>query len=144
MNKNLISTALLLATAFGLAPAIENTTPSFKESGTNVIASRVTTQAGVSSDKPWYIGPKGGDIRKGYTTVTPNTITNVRFALPNSAVSTERPWFIGPKGGDVRKGAFNDQRSGVIANDPIVNPPAIATARPWYIGPKGGDIRKGH
>lgn len=57
----------------------------------------------VSRDQlPWYIGPKGGDVRKG---VRSRSIPGVTASAGVATTAAGRPWDIGPKGGDTRKGA---------------------------------------
>jgi hypothetical protein len=85
----------------------------------------VDTTVTATAAKPWYIGPKGGDIRKAHT-ASPSEL--------GSAAATPKPWYIGPKGGDIRKThTASPSELGSVA----------ATPKPWYIGPKGGDTRKG-
>jgi hypothetical protein len=82
----------------------------------------------------YYIGPKGGDTRKGVYGVTKH-LTGAVVPLTYPA---DNGGFIGPKGGDTRKGA------------PLVGRPHSGAVIPWvahtqhgFIGPKGGDTRKG-
>ncbi len=143
MNKPLIPAALLLLTAVTVpVSAIEDTRRGITHDGRT--ASAVTTPATSSQGKPWYIGPKGGDVRKGQVQAftTANVITNFQINVPYSAAANERPWYIGPKGGHTRKGIYTVSMSGTQV------PTVPATIypdgkKPWYIGPKGGDIRKG-
>ena len=81
-----------------------------------------------------FIGPKGGDTRKGVYGVTDH-LTGAVVLLTYPA---DRGGFIGPKGGDTRK---------VV---PLVGRPISGAMIPWvahthhaFIGPKGGDTRKG-
>lgn len=64
----------------------------------------ITTIAGSqlasAADKPWYIGSKGGDTRKGVSTYV--ATTNTAFPAPVTVTTGH----IGPKGGDIRRGAF--------------------------------------
>ncbi|MBI5940694.1 MAG: hypothetical protein HY859_09735 [Caulobacterales bacterium] len=111
------------------------------------MAGEVTTDA-TTATKPWYIGPKGGDTRKGHTASPSELWTSVHGNAPAAAVAASpKPWYIGPKGGDTRKGhspSPSELWVAVHGNDPA---PAVesaaATPKPWYIGPKGGDTRKG-
>jgi len=53
-----------------------------------------------------YIGPKGGDTRKGHSPSPRELWVAIHGpdAVPATAASP-KPWYIGPKGGDTRKGA---------------------------------------
>ena len=69
------------------------------------------TSATAAAAKPWYIGPKGGDTRKGHT-ASPSELWaafhgNDLAPAAGSVAVTPKPWYIGPKGGDTRKGAFS-------------------------------------
>lgn len=81
-----------------------------------------------------YIGPKGGDTRKGVYAV-PARLTGAVIAL---TYPDHRGSYIGPKGGDTRKGV------------PLVGVPLAGAVIPLVyhdtnglIGPKGGEVRKG-
>jgi hypothetical protein len=51
---------------------------------------------------PWYLGPKGGDVRKGARSRSfPGGTASAGVATTAAGL----PWNIGPKGGDTRKGA---------------------------------------
>jgi hypothetical protein len=99
---------------------------------------------------PWYIGPKGGDVRKGHT-VSPSELWASAHGTNTSTVvdasMTVKPWYIGPKGGDIRKGHTASPSELWAAAHGNESAPATgstaAAPKPWYIGPKGGDTRKG-
>lgn len=71
-------------------------------------ASAFAADTAATTAKPWYIGPKGGDVRKGHTPSPGELWVAVHGtdAVPAiAATASPKPWYIGPKGGDTRKGA---------------------------------------
>jgi hypothetical protein len=111
----------------------------------------VDTSATAAAAKPWYIGPKGGDTRKGHSPSPSELWAAVHGNDPapavGSAATAPKPWYIGPKGGDTRKDhspSPSELWAAIHGNDPApAAESAAATQKPWYIGPKGGDTRKG-
>lgn len=81
-----------------------------------------------------FIGPKGGDTRKGVYAV-PARLTGAVVALTYPA---HRGSSIGPKGGDTRKGVplVDVQTTGAVI-------PLVYHDTNGFIGPKGGETRKG-
>jgi hypothetical protein len=81
-----------------------------------------------------FIGPKGGDTRKGVYAV-PARLTGAVVAL---SYPGDRGRFIGPKGGDTRKGVplVGLQPAGAVI-------PLVYHDTNGLIGPKGGEVRKG-
>jgi hypothetical protein len=81
-----------------------------------------------------FIGPKGGDTRKGVYAV-PARLTGavVSLTYPN-----DRGRFIGPKGGSTRKGI---PLVGVQPTGAVI--PLVYHDTNGLIGPKGGEVRKG-
>jgi len=112
-------------------------------------ASVFAADTATNTAKPWYIGPKGGDVRKGHTPSPGELWVAVHGtdAAPATAVAaSSKPGYIGPKGGDVRKGHSPSPRElwvAVHGTDAVPAIAATASPKPWYIGPKGGDTRKG-
>ncbi len=91
-------------------------------------------------ERPWYIGPKGGDLRQGKSGAVYRTTVD---ATPVTAVSVatavaEHPWYIGPKGGDVRKGtnAAHDNDAAQVVS--VVDAPHCSRYVAPAVGPKGG------
>lgn len=81
-----------------------------------------------------FVGPKGGDTRKGVYAVPDRLIgAVVRLTYPD-----HRAGFIGPKGGDTRKGV---PLAGLQLAGAVI--PLIYHDTDAVIGPKGGEVRKG-
>lgn len=106
--------------------------------------------ATATASKPWYIGPKGGDTRKGHSPSPSELWAAIHGNDPApaavSVTATPKFWYIGPKGGDIRKGHTSSPSelwTVVYGNEPAPAADASVAPRPWYIGPKGGDTRKG-
>ncbi len=81
-----------------------------------------------------FIGPKGGDTRKGVYGVT----EHVTGAVVPLTYPADRGGFIGPKGGDTRKVV---PLVGMPLSGAVI--PLVAHTQHGFIGPKGGDTRKG-
>lgn len=75
-----------------------------------------------AASEPWYIGPKGGDVRKG----APPTMSSLSHGVP---ITQCPPRLGGPKGCACAGSPF-----------PTTGVPAKWQA---YVGPKGGITRKG-
>ncbi|MBN8523867.1 MAG: hypothetical protein J0M02_00880 [Planctomycetes bacterium] len=137
MRLAIIPTLILLAST--VAAATVDAAPAV--TGTCCAPAAPTAVA----ERPWYIGPKGGDLRQGkngaaYRTAADTTLT---AATPVVAVASERPWYIGPKGGDTRKGtnaALHSDATGVptVAAAPAHCSRYVAPA----VGPKGGLLKQ--
>ncbi len=86
-----------------------------------------------AAERPWYIGPKGGDVRKGHNGTVD---ASAAATTPVATAAAERPWYIGPKGGDVRKGS-----NAALAQDAVTVDAAPAHCSRFVapaVGPKGG------
>ena len=122
---------LLAATAATAAAAADQTAP---VAACCTAAPAIATAAATAH--PWYIGPKGGDTRKGHDTVA-------YLAAPSDqqpVANVVRPWYIGPKGGDIRKGYTPTPAASTVVATDVHCSRYVAPAR----GPKGGLLlRKG-
>ena len=87
-----------------------------------------------AADPASFIGPKGGDTRKGV--YSQPELTHHQESGVYARV--ERPWYIGPKGGDIRRGMTDSTPGGTVFTHP-----AVANERASDIGPKGGHTRRG-
>jgi hypothetical protein len=92
------------------------------------------------AERPWYIGPKGGDLRQGKSGAAYRMAdATPAAASPVVTAVAERPWYIGPKGGDVRQGKnaalYHDATAvAAVAAAPTHCSRYVAPA----VGPKGG------
>ena len=100
-----------------------------------------------AAPKPWYIGPKGGDIRKGHSPSPGELWAAVHGNDPapaaESVAANPKPWYIGPKGGDTRKGHSPSPSELWAAANAHVKPAVycehyVAPER----GPKGGLVKR--
>lgn len=138
--RHLLTVLPVLFVAVLAVPAAEADSTSAPACG--AICARCEVRASPpSSTNSWYIGPKGGDIRRFAHAVVERPVS-----APSMAALGSRPWYIGPKGGDIRRGT-----------SPTVISAASASAQTRvaceqghladvlgrdHIGPKGGEVRR--
>ena len=125
---------LMLATAFfGPLTAADALAPACRDCAACSRAEPVSDTASVATPA-WFIGPKGGDVRKGVSTA--------RASSPMSS-TTPVAAATGPKGGDVRKGAtaspptsFSPAKNMVCRHhvDPTVGPKGGSTDHKGLLG----------
>jgi hypothetical protein len=89
---------------------------------TLLLGAALLIPAAAAASEPWYIGPKGGDVRKG-------ALQAMSLSSHSVALTQCPPRLGGPKGCACSGSAF-----------PTTGVPAKWQA---YVGPKGGITRKG-
>jgi hypothetical protein len=145
MRLSLLPALILVAAAVGSAPAAEGTMPS--TCTTSCAPQQVATQS-ATAPKPWYIGPKGGDTRKGHSPSPSELWIAVHGNAPIPAAEgvaiAPKPWYIGPKGGDMRKGhtsSPSEVYAAVHGTRAAVTAKACDRYQAPAVGPKGGLIK---
>ncbi|MBI5941890.1 MAG: hypothetical protein HY859_15855 [Caulobacterales bacterium] len=151
MRLSILPALLLVAAAVGSAPAAEGTMPSTCTTSCAACLRATPQQADTQSataPKPWYIGPKGGDIRKGHSP-SPGELWvavhgNAPVSAAESVAATPKPWYIGPKGGDIRKGhapSPSETYAAIHETHAAVTAKACDRYQAPAVGPKGGLIK---